>query len=81
MITDLKKIDTEIANLNSSTNDTDRKSSTYTHSLEELEAERQQIIDKRNKFLNGEYSAHYLKKMLFAIDTGLSNPYVSLNWD
>lgn len=81
MAADLKRIDGEIVRLNSQTADTDRKNSTYTHALEELEAERGQIIDKRNKFLNGEYSAHYLKKMLFAIDTGLNEPYISLNYD
>lgn len=81
MIKDLKRIDDSITKLNSETADTNKKESGYTHTLEELEAERQQIIDKRNKFLNGEYSAHYLKKMLFAIDTNLSEPYISLTYD
>lgn len=81
MIKDLKRIDDSIAELNSKTADTNKKESGYTHTLEELEAERQQIIDKRNKFLNGEYSAHYLKKMLFAIDTNMSEPFISLNYN
>lgn len=81
IISDLKRIDDSIAKLNAETADTERKNSSYVHALEELEAERQQIIDKRDKFLNGEYSAHYLKKMLFAIDTNLSEPYISLTYE
>lgn len=80
MITDLKRIDDAIAKIESGTVDSE-KNTVPTQTLEELLAEKQQITDKRNKFLNGEYSAHYLKKMLFAIDTGMSDPYVSLNWD
>lgn len=81
MIKDLKNVEDKINKLNDETNDLDRKNSSYTHALEELEAERAQIIDKRNKFLNGEYSAHYLKKMLFAIDTNLSAPFISLTFN
>jgi hypothetical protein len=81
MIKDLKAVNDKIDKLNSETNDSDRKGSNYVHALEELEAERAEIVDKRNKFLSGEYSAHYLKKMLFAIDTNLSAPFISLTFN
>lgn len=48
---------------------------------QELLQKEQQLIDRRNKFLNGEHSLHYLKKMLFAIDTGLNSPFLSLNFN
>lgn len=82
LISELISVDERIEKLNKETKDTDKRNNPkYTHALEELEAERKYIIDKRNKFLSGEYSAHYLKKLLFAIDTNLSEPFVSLNYD
>lgn len=80
MISELKRIDDNIAKIESGISDS-KENTVPTQTLEELLAEKQQIIDKRNKFLNGEYSAHYLKKMLFAIDTGLSEPFISLTYD
>jgi hypothetical protein len=38
-------------------------------------------MDKINQFKSGEHSYHYLKKLLWAIDTKLSAPFISLNYD
>lgn len=82
MVKDLKRIKDAIDNLNSGATDTAKRDNPYYNmSLSQLEQEYQQLIDKRNKFLNGEYSAHYLEKMLFAIDTAMSDPFVSLNYN
>ena len=83
MVKDIKNIKDAIDVLNAGTNDADKRSNNpyYNMSLSQLEQEYQQLIDKRNKFLNGEYSAHYLDKMLFAIDTNASSPYISLNYN
>lgn len=80
LITEFKDIDAKIDELNANTNDSDRKLPNYIQKLKDLEAERNQIIEKRNKFLSGEYSAHYLEKMLWAIDTNLSGPFISMTY-
>ena len=80
LITEIRNVDNKIDELNKNTNDADRKLPNYIQKLRDLEQERNKIIEKRNKFLSGEYSAHYLEKMLWVIDTNLSGPFISLNY-
>jgi hypothetical protein len=58
-----------------------RKSDKYLQQKEVLDKKRADLLDKINKFKSGEYSYHYLKKLLWAIDTKLSSPFISLNFD
>lgn len=82
MTEQLVKLQTEETELNDKYSDSEqRKSNDYIRESQSLENRRQSLMDKINQFKSGEHSYHYLKKLLWAIDTKLSAPFISLNYD
>lgn len=50
----------------------------YEEKLKELQDKKKELQDKRDKFLSGEMSLPYIKKMLFAIDPEISGNFLSV---
>lgn len=80
LIEELLNIENKITQLESET-DINKREDSFKENLEKLKSEKANILSKKDKFLSGEYSAHYLKKLLFAIDTNLSSPFTALNYN
>lgn len=62
----------EIANLEKSTKDEDKKGSVYQQAMQKLMQEKSDLDLKKQKFLDGTYSEYYTGQMLFAIDSSIN---------
>lgn len=70
----------EIQEYISKTIDPQKRTSDFQEKLNELKAEKQELIDYKN-YLFGEGSLGYVEKMLFAMDTNLSGQFLTLNYN
>ena len=79
---EITEVDLSIERLNKTTQDpAKRNDPLYQLQLDELLAKKKELQEKRDKFLSGELSLPYIKKMLFAIDPHLCGQFMSINID
>lgn len=78
LTSDILKIEGQLRELNKQYPDTDKggspskNSEEYAQAKQRLLTEKQELQNKRDSFLNGQYSQYYADQMLFAIDSNVN---------
>lgn len=79
----IANIDQQIVDHEKTYLDTDKRGTSpnpeYIAGLERLRNQKAELIAKRDAFLNGNYSQHYVGQMVFAVDDKVNKPFFAAN--
>lgn len=83
LATQIIDVEDRIKALDNEYNDQDRRGSKqleYEERLNQLRTEKAELLAKRDKFYNGNYSKYYVGQMLFSIDNNINRPFLASNF-